>query len=255
MGILEINNISKNFGGVKAVENFSMQAGKGQIIGIIGPNGAGKTTIFNMISGIYSAEQGSVILDGVDITKKQQHEIALMGIARTFQNIRLFRGLSCLENVMTAFDPVSKYNLLQGFLWSKRKTDEEKQNKALATKFLKRVGLEKYIDYNPQNLSYGLQRRLELARAIARDPKVLLLDEPAAGLNTKEVVDLIELILNLRDEYGFTIIIIEHRLELIMSICETVYVQNFGETISIGTPREIQNDEAVISAYLGGEYK
>jgi branched-chain amino acid transport system ATP-binding protein len=251
MSLLEMHQVCKNFGGVKAVVDFSMKADSNQIVGIIGPNGAGKTTIFNVISGIYSADSGSILLDGVDVTKKQQHEIALMGVSRTFQNIRLFRGLTCLENVMTTFDPKARYNLIDTFLRLPRLQRAEKEGRDLCMDQLKWVGMEEYADERPENLSYGLQRRLEIARALALKPKVLLLDEPAAGLNPKEVRELTDLIYQIKDEHGTLILLIEHRLEVVMSISEIIYVQNFGETISVGTPKECQSDPCVISAYLG----
>ena len=251
MSMLEMKNVSKSFGGVHAVANFSLEAEPNQIIGIIGPNGAGNTTIFNLISGIYTADQGTIILDGVDITKKRQEDIALLGLARTFQNIRLFKGMTCIENVITTFDPVAKYNLFDAVLKTKRYRDEEKRGRELALDALDWVGLKDYADTLPSNMPYGLQRRLEIARALASNPKVLLLDEPAAGLNPKEVADLTDLIYKIKEEKGITILLIEHRLEVVMSISERIYVQNFGETISIGTPQEVQNDPKVITAYLG----
>ena len=251
MSMLEMKNVSKSFGGVHAVSNFSLEADKNQIIGIIGPNGAGKTTIFNLISGIYTADQGTIILDGVDITKKRQEDIALLGLARTFQNIRLFKGMTCIENVITTFDPVAKYNLFDAVFKTKRYRNEEKRGRELALEALEWVGLKEYADTLPSNLPYGLQRRLEIARALASNPKVLLLDEPAAGLNPKEVADLTDLIYKIKEEKGITILLIEHRLEVVMTISERIYVQNFGETICIGSPSEVQNDPKVITAYLG----
>lgn len=251
MSVLELSNVSKNFGGVRAVENFTMKADSNQIVGIIGPNGAGKTTIFNLISGIYTADSGKIVMDGIDITQKQQHEIALLGLSRTFQNIRLFKGLNCLENVMTTFDPVAKYNLLDAAFFTKRRRKQEEEGRKRCLDALEWVGLAEYADEYPENLSYGLQRRLEIARAIASNPKVLLLDEPAAGLNPKEVNDLTELIYNIKKERGITILLIEHRLEVVMTISEIIYVQNFGKTICVGSPKEVQCDQNVICAYLG----
>lgn len=251
MSMLELSHVKKSFGGVKAVADFSMKADSNQIIGIIGPNGAGKTTIFNVISGIYTADEGTIIMNGIDITKKQQYEIALLGLSRTFQNIRLFKGLTCLENVMTTYDPVSKYNLLDATLLTKRRRQEEKKSEKICIEALEWVDLADYAYDRPENLSYGLQRRLEIARALASNPKVLLLDEPAAGLNPKEVSDLTDLIYRIKKERGITILLIEHRLEVVMSISEIIYVQNFGETICIGSPKEVQNDCKVVEAYLG----
>ena len=251
MSLFEMHNVYKNFGGVKAVDDFSMSADSNQIVGIIGPNGAGKTTIFNVITGIYPADNGTITLDGVDITKKQQYDIALMGVARTFQNIRLFTGLTCLENVMTSIDSRSKYKLFDLPFRTPRMKREEKEGYDYCMEQLKWLGLEEYADEMPENLPYGLQRRLEIARALALKPKMLLLDEPAAGLNPTEVSELTDIIYRIKDDLGVLILLIEHRLELVMSISDVIYVQNFGETISIGTPKECQCDPKVISAYLG----
>lgn len=253
MNILETKNISKRFGGVNAVVDFSMSVRKGDIIGIIGPNGAGKTTIFNVISGVYKPDSGTISLDGCDITNKEQHEIARLGIARTFQNIRLFKGLTVMENVKTAIDPSSGYGVFGGILWSAGMRREERRIGSQAHKYLEMVNLLPYKDEKPENLSYGFQRKLEIARALATEPKVLMLDEPAAGLNPKEVVDLIDLIKRLHAELGLSILLIEHRMEVVMELSHTIYVQNFGETLAYGTPGEIQENDEVIKAYLGEE--
>lgn len=253
MALLEVKNIYKSFGGVKAIQNFSIEVNAGEIHGIIGPNGAGKTTIFNTISGVYTADEGSVFLNGQDITKMEQYKITHLGMGRTFQNIRLFKGLTVEENVMCAFDPRSSYSILGGLLPTPGRKREEKRGRELCKKYLDIVGMAEYLTEKPENLSYGMQRRIEIARALMCEPKILLLDEPAAGLNPTEVAELTELIQRISKELGFGIMLIEHRLELVMSISHVIHVQNFGETISVGTPEEVQHNPAVIEAYLGKE--
>ncbi|HQE06200.1 MAG TPA: ABC transporter ATP-binding protein [Tepidanaerobacteraceae bacterium] len=254
--MLEVKNVSKSFGGVKAIQDVSLTANKGDIIGIIGPNGAGKTTLFNVITGVYKADNGNVILDGKEITKMEQYMITREGIGRTFQNIRLFKGLTVLENVMCAFDPLSKYSIFDGLIPTPRRLAEEKRGREICEHYLNVVGMLKYKNERPENLPYGLQRKLEIARALTCHPKVLLLDEPAAGLNPTEVKELTELIGRLCEDIGFAILLIEHRLELVMGISHRIHVLNFGKQIAEGTPDEIKENPDVIKAYLGeGEIK
>lgn len=251
--MLEVKDISKSFGGVKAIQDFSLTAEKGDIIGIIGPNGAGKTTLFNVISGVYTADKGTVLLDGRDITRMEQYMITREGISRTFQNIRLFKGLTVLENVMCAFDPSSRYSILGGLFPTPRRMTEEKRGREICEHYLEVVGIAAYKNEHPENLPYGLQRKIEIARALTCHPKVLLLDEPAAGLNPTEVKELTELIGRLCCNIGFAILLIEHRLELVMGISHRIHVLNFGKTIAVGTPGEIKENPEVVKAYLGEE--
>jgi branched-chain amino acid transport system ATP-binding protein len=253
MNRLEVKNISKNFGGVRAVDDFSMTLKDKDIVSIIGPNGAGKTTIFNLISGVYKIDGGEVYLDGGNISQKKQHEIATAGIARTFQNIRLFKGLSVLENVMTAKDPSLKYNIFDSLFYTPRRRKLDALSKEECMHYLEVVGLKDLRNERPESLPYGTQRKLEIARALATNPKVLLLDEPAAGLNPSEVAEFIELIRKLRNDYDFSILLIEHRMQVVMELSRWIYVQNFGKTLAEGTPKDIQNNAEVTKAYIGEE--
>jgi branched-chain amino acid transport system ATP-binding protein len=251
--LLEVRGISKAFGGVKAVDDFSFDVGVNDIVGIIGPNGAGKTTVFNLLTGVYRLDAGSIVLDGKDLTGLPQHEITRSGIARTFQNIRLFKGLNVLQNVMTAADPYSGYNLLDVCFFTPRKRRREQAVRDLSRGFLKIVGLEGYEKEKPESLPYGLQRKLELARALATNPKLLLLDEPAAGLNPSEARGFIDLARAIHNDFRLSIIVIEHRLEVVMGLSSKIFVLNFGKLLASGTPAEIVRHEAVTKAYLGEE--
>ena len=251
--LLKMEHVTKNFGGLRAVDDFSMEVPDGSIYGIIGPNGAGKTTIFNLISGIYKPDSGTVWLDGEDITHLSQERIAACGVSRTFQNIRLFKGLSVLDNVKVAQDYGTSYGVLQALISGPKVKAIEKKLETEAFEHLKLMHLESYAEEKPENLSYGIQRRLEIARALSMKPKIMLLDEPAAGLNPEEVIQLIKFIREIKRNMGVSILIIEHRMDVIMGLCERIYVQDFGVNIAVGTPKEIQADEKVLAAYLGGE--
>ena len=253
MSRLEARGLCKAFGGVQAIQDFSFSVGERQIVGIIGPNGAGKTTAFNLLTGVYPIDAGEVFLDGELISGLPQHEITQKGLARTFQNIRLFKGLSLIENVMTAADPYSSYNLADVFMFSSRKRNREKEVRDMSRSFLELVGLSGLENEKPENLPYGLQRKLELARALASKPKVLLLDEPAAGLNPSEVQEFIQLVQRLHDQFDLSVLVIEHRMEVIMTLCANIYVLNFGKLLAHGTPAEIQNNRDVATAYIGEE--
>ena len=251
--ILELKNVSKNFGGVQAVNDITLSVKKGSIYSLIGPNGAGKTTVFNLVTGIYPIDNGHIYLDGQEITNQKQHIITSQGIARTFQNIRLFKGLNVLENVMTAYDPHNSYGLLCAMANFPKKKKLEKENCDNSMENLRLVGIEKYANENPNNLPYGLQRKVEIARALATNPKVLLLDEPAAGLNSAEIEDLMSLIRDLNSKLGLSVMLIEHRMRIIMALSEHIYVMQFGKMLAEGTPAEIQNSDIVQRAYIGAE--
>ncbi len=251
--LLEVNGMTKSFGGIHAVSDVSLKLEKDQIVTVMGPNGAGKTTVFNLITGIYTVDSGSVTLADQDMTNKKQEEITRAGIARTFQNIRLFNGLTCLENVMCAHDPLIKYSLLDCIYPSPRKRRLDRENRELALSYLEAIGLQDYKDEDPFSLPYGMQRKLEIARALATMPQVLLLDEPAAGLNTVEVEDLMVLIEKLKKTFNLSILLIDHRMELVMGLSDYIYVLNFGQLLAEGTPQAIQENAEVQRVYVGGE--
>ena len=251
--ILTCQDVSINFGGVKAVQNVSLDIRKGSVTSIIGPNGAGKTTFFNIISGVYKPTSGKVLLDGEDITSLPQHEVSKKGMARTFQNIRLFSQLDNVRNVQSALDARANYTMVEAILGLPRKRREDKKNYDIAMECLELVGLKEFAHDRPGNLPYGMQRKVELARALASNPKLLLLDEPAAGLNPVEVEDFIDLLKKIREIRDLTILLIEHRLKVVNTLSDEVFVLNFGELLTHGTPEEVQNHPKVIEAYMGEE--
>ncbi|HQE05320.1 MAG: ABC transporter ATP-binding protein [Tepidanaerobacteraceae bacterium] len=254
MALIELKNVTKVFGGIVAVKNVSFSVEKDEIIGLIGPNGAGKTTIFNLITGVYDATEGKIIFQGRDITGENPVTIVKSGIARTFQNIRLFNKLSVLENIRTVLFRKADYNLANALLRTPKVVRIEKKLCDKSLEFLEVVGLTDYINNRADSLPYGLQRKLEIARALALEPKLLLLDEPAAGMNPDECLDLIELITRIKKEYNLTIIMIEHHMDVVMELCPRIVVINFGEKLMEGSKEEVQNDPRVLKAYLGEEY-
>jgi len=254
MALLKANNLTKRFGGVTAVEDFSIEVENDQVVGVIGPNGAGKTTIFNLLSKVYTPDTGNIFLQDKEVTGFTQVQVSIEGISRTFQNIRLFSGLTVLENVKVACDYKPRYSMIESILMLPRRFKGEAKIDEEAMECLKLVGLDHLAYEKPGNLPYGLQRRLEIARALAMKPKVLMLDEPAAGLNPEEVFGLVDFIRDIKKKLKISLIIIEHRMDLIMELCDMIYVQDFGRTIAVGTPEEIQVNPAVLNAYLGEEH-
>lgn len=251
--LLKTNNVSKFFGGIKAVQNFDIYLNEGEMVGLIGPNGAGKTTAFNLLTGVYQPTTGSILLDGLNLVGMKPHMITQHGVARTFQNIRLFDNLSVLDNVKIAFNYRIKYNLAETILRIGRYGKEERQVEEEALDILKIFNLEDKKDELAKNLPYGKQRHLEIARALAAKPKLLLLDEPAAGMNPQETQDLMKMIEWIREKFHLTILLIEHDMALVMGICERIYVLEFGKILAEGIPDEIKSNAEVIKAYLEEE--
>ena len=253
MALLEVKNLSISFGGLKAVDNFHINIEKGQLYGLIGPNGAGKTTIFNLLTGVYKPNAGSIVLDDVNITGKSTIEINQAGIARTFQNIRLFKDMSVLDNVKAGLHNHHKYSTVEGIFRLPRYFKIEKEMDEEAMNLLKVFDLDKECDFKASNLPYGKQRKLEIARAMATEPKLLLLDEPAAGMNPNETKELMETIRFVRDKFDMTVLLIEHDMKLVSGICEELTVLNFGQVLAQGKTADVLNNPEVISAYLGDE--
>ena len=251
MALLDVKNLSISFGGLKAVDDFSITIEKGQLYGLIGPNGAGKTTIFNLLTGVYKPDGGRILLDGKDITGHKAIQINQAGIARTFQNIRLFKELSVLDNVKVGLHNHHKYSTLSGILRLPSYYKVEKEMDERAMELLKVFDLDKEFDYKASNLPYGKQRKLEIARALATEPKLLLLDEPAAGMNPNETAELMKTIRFVRDHFDMTVLLIEHDMKLVSGICERLTVLNFGHMLAEGPTSEVLSNPEVIKAYLG----
>lgn len=251
MALLEVKNLSISFGGLRAVDDFNISIEKEQLYGLIGPNGAGKTTIFNLLTGVYKPTEGSITLDGVSLVGKTASEICREGFARTFQNIRLFNRLTVLDNIKTALHNQIKYSLIDSMLHTPKYKQMEKEMDERAIEILKVFDLDKEANVISENLPYGKQRKLEIARALATNPKVLLLDEPAAGMNPTETLELMDTIRNIRDKFHIAVLLIEHDMNLVLGICEELVVLDYGRVIAKGLPLDVVNDPTVITAYIG----
>lgn len=253
MPLLQVSNMTHYFGGLRAVHNYNLDIEPGQIRGLIGPNGAGKTTIFNLITGIFKPGEGEIKFDGKEIVGLYPHEIATAGIARTFQNMRLWRHVSVLDHVKLACYSKIDYGLIGAFLGTARRHRQEEEFKEKAFSLLKIFDISQHAEQVVTGLPYGVQRRVEMARALAIEPKILFLDEPTAGMNPEELVEMMDIIRQIRDEMGMTIFLIEHRMKVVMELCEIVQTLVFGEVIAEGSADEIRNNPQVIDAYLGKE--
>lgn len=253
MALLEVSNLGIVFGGLQAVDKFDLTIGAGQLYGLIGPNGAGKTTVFNMLTGVYQPTEGDIVLDGVSIRGMQPEKICKAGIARTFQNIRLFKDLSVIDNVKVGLHNQVKYSTLTSILHTPSYFVKEKDFAGQAMSLLKIFGLDAEAKQLASNLPYGKQRKLEIARALATHPKLLLLDEPAAGMNPNETAELMETVKFVRDKFGIAILLIEHDMSFVMGLCEQIVVLDYGRVIAKGNPETVRTNPKVIAAYLGGE--
>ncbi|MDN6093017.1 MAG: ABC transporter ATP-binding protein [Lactococcus raffinolactis] len=253
MALLEVKNLTKNFGGLTAVGDVNIELGASELVGLIGPNGAGKTTLFNLLTGVYEPSEGTVSLDGKILNGMPTYKIAAAGLSRTFQNIRLFKDLSVLENVLIAMGTRKKSKLIESFLRLPGYYKQEAEMKKEALELLAIFDLDVKHDSLAKNLPYGEQRRLEIVRALATQPKILFLDEPAAGMNPQETAELTALIKKIQQQFNITILLIEHDMSLVMNVTERIYVLEYGRLIAHGTPDEIKHNKRVIEAYLGGE--
>ena len=257
MSLLEVKGLTKNFGGLSAVSNVSLKAEKGELIGLIGPNGAGKTTFFNLLTGVYVPTEGTIELENENsktlLNGIAPNKITELGLARTFQNIRLFKDLTVLENVMVAMHAHKGNSLFSSLFRTKAYYETEKMMKEEALELLKIFNLESFAQDKAKNLAYGQQRELEIVRALATKPKILFLDEPAAGMNPQETANLTKLIAQIQEQFGLTVVLIEHDMSLVMEICQRLYVLEYGRLLAHGTPEEIKKNPDVIRAYLGGE--
>ncbi len=251
MSLLVARDLSIQFGGLKAVDEFNFEISKNQLFGLIGPNGAGKTTVFNLLTGVYKPTSGEILFDGKSLLKMSPTQITELGIARTFQNIRLFKGMTVLDNVKVGLHHSKKYSLLSSILHLPSYYQGEEAIEEMAMSLLRVFDLEQYAHVNASHLPYGKQRKLEIARALATSPKLLLLDEPAAGMNPAETAELMDTIRIVREKFSVAILLIEHDMKLVMGICEKIAVLNFGTVLVFGTPEEIKNNPDVIAAYLG----
>jgi branched-chain amino acid transport system ATP-binding protein len=251
--LLKVDKVGIRFGGLKAVSDLNVELNQGELVGLIGPNGAGKTTFFNLLTGVYVPTEGTITLDGQRLNGLAPHRITQKGISRTFQNIRLFNELSVLDNVKVAYHSHAKHSMFSSILRLPSFFSGEKEMEEKAIEFLKIFNLEGFIHEKAKNLPYGQQRRLEIARALAANPKLLLLDEPAAGMNPHETHELMELIAFIREKFSLTVLLIEHDMKLVMGVCERIYVLDHGQLIANGTPEEIRSNPRVIEAYLGEE--
>ena len=253
MSLLQIDKMTHYFGGLRAVYNYGLEINPGQIRGLIGPNGAGKTTIFNLITGIYQPTEGTISLEGDKLNGRSPHEIASMGIGRTFQNMLLWRHMTVLEHVKMARYSKLTYGLTGAFFGTAKRHKEEAESEEKAHYLLKMMRVDQFADQIVLNLAYGAQRRVEMARALAMEPKVLFLDEPTAGMNPEELVQMMDIIRKIHGELGLAIFLIEHRMKVVMELCQRIQTLVFGEVIAEGTPEEIQSNPSVIDAYLGKE--